>query len=134
MVLPGLPGCPSLSLPLVRNGQESHPGPETLPATTLKTSDLVAGIRNGYRFFQSGKFSDSKATFAKVLTQIATVVTESKNESEEVKEMVSICREYITSIRIKAAISEAAGNPVRATSCQPTLRIVDCNHRICSWR
>lgn len=115
MLLPGLPGCPSLQLPLTRNGQTGHPGPETLPATTLKTSDLVTGIRSGYRFFQSGKFSDSKNAFLTVLTQIPTVVTEGKAESEEVKEMVSICREYITSIRIKAAISEAAADPVRAT-------------------
>lgn len=115
MVLPGLPGCPSLSLPLMRNGQEGHPGPETLPATTLKTSDLVAGVRNGYRFFQSGKFTDSKNAFLSVLTQIPTVITKGKAESAEVKEMVGICREYITSIRIKSAISEAGADPVRAT-------------------
>merc|ERR1711979_127503 len=31
------------------------------------------------------------------------------------KEMVSVCREYITAIRIKGAMSEASSDPVRST-------------------
>merc|ERR1712021_98438 len=36
-------------------------------------------------------------------------------EQAQIKQMVSVCREYITAIRIKGAISEAQGDPVRAT-------------------
>ena len=102
-------------LPLVRNDASGHPGVESLPRPPLKLKDVVTGIRNGYRFFQAGKFNDAKASFIEVLTEIPMVVTENKNEANEVKEMLTICREYITSIRIKAAMSEAAADPVRGT-------------------
>ena len=115
MCVPGIPGCPSLSVPLLRNDSQGHPGAQSLPRPPLKLKDLVSGIRSGYRFFQAGKFNDSKAAFTQVLTQIPMVVTESKSEAAEMKEMLVVCREYITSIRIKGAMSEAAADPVRAT-------------------
>lgn len=113
--VPGLPGSGSLSIPLLRNDASGPPEAESLPRTPLKLKDLVEGIRNGYRFFQGGKFNDAKGSFALVLTQIPLVVPDSKAEANEVKEMLSICREYITAIRIKGAMAEAASDPIRAT-------------------
>ena len=115
MSAPGVPGSPSLSIPLLRNDAAGHPGNDSLPRAPLKLKDLVGGIRNGYRFFQAGKFNDSKASFAKVLTQIPLVVTDNRAEANEMKEMLAVCREYITAIRIKGAMSEAGSDPVRAT-------------------
>uniref|UniRef100_A0A7S3L3C1 Coatomer subunit alpha n=1 Tax=Amphora coffeiformis TaxID=265554 RepID=A0A7S3L3C1_9STRA len=113
--VPGVPGSPSLNMPLLRNDSTGHPGNESLPRTPLDLKSLVTGIRNGYRFFQGGKFNDARASFATVLTQIPLVVTSNRAEANEIKEMVAICREYITSIRIKGAMSEAASDPVRST-------------------
>ena len=72
------------------------------------------GIRNGYRAFQGGKFQDSKAAFAGVLTQIPLVVS-GKADTNEIKEMLAISREYITAIRIKAAMTQFAADPIRLT-------------------
>ena len=102
-------------MPMMRNDGNGHPGPESLPRTYLYTKDLIAGIRNGYRFFQGGKFNDSKASFMDVLTKIPLVVTNNRQEQNEMKDMLSICREYITAIRLKAAMSEFAADPVRST-------------------
>jgi len=114
--VPGVPGNASLSIPLLRNDLSGPPGPDaTLPRTPLRLADLVSGIRNGYRFFQGGKFNDSRKSFALVLTQIPMVVVDNRAEANEVKELLAICREYITAIRIKGAMSEAANDPVRAT-------------------
>ena len=113
--VPGVPGSPQLSLPLMRNDASGHPGNESLPRSSLRMKNLVAGIRNGYRFFQGGKFNDSKAAFQDVLAKIPLVVTDNRNESNEMKEMLEICREYITAIRIKSAMAECVGNPVRST-------------------
>jgi coatomer protein complex subunit alpha (xenin) len=115
MMVPGVPGSGSMVMPLMRNDGGGHPGAESLPRTPLKLKDLVAGIRNGYRHFQSGKFNDSRASFITVLTQIPLVVTDSKAESNEVKEMLAISREYITAIRIKGAMADVANDPVRST-------------------
>jgi coatomer subunit alpha len=49
-----------------------------------------------------------------VLSQIPLVVS-GKSESNEIKEMLSISREYITAIRIKGAMATAAADPIRLT-------------------
>lgn len=115
MSMPGVPGSASMSIPLLANDSAGHPGNDTLPRTSLKMKKLVAGIRSGYRFFQGGKFNDAKAAFASVLIDIPLVVTDDRSEAHEVKEMLMICREYITAIRIKGAISENAKDPARCT-------------------
>lgn len=115
MSVPGVPGSLSITVPLMRNDVSGHPGNESLPSPPLKLKDLVSTLRNGYRFFQSGKFNDSKACFLQILTQIPLVVTTVRAEANEIKEMLVICREYITAIRIKAATAEVAADPVRAT-------------------
>merc|ERR1719410_2039420 len=113
--MPGLPGSPSVVAPLFRNDFQGHPGSDSLPRTPLKLKNLVSGIRQGYRAFQGGKFNDAKAAFGDVLVKIPLVVTDSRSEGNEIKEMLEICREYITAIRIKGAISENASNPARCT-------------------
>jgi len=104
-----------MSIPLLRNDAAGHPGGESLPRTPLKMKHLVAGIRSGYRFFQGGKFNDAKNTFSDVLQKIPLVVTDNRAEANEMKEMLEICREYITAIRIKGEMSESASDPVRST-------------------
>eukprot|EP00538_Stauroneis_constricta_P012498 CAMPEP_0119547178 /NCGR_PEP_ID=MMETSP1352-20130426/1369_1 /TAXON_ID=265584 /ORGANISM="Stauroneis constricta, Strain CCMP1120" /LENGTH=1280 /DNA_ID=CAMNT_0007592035 /DNA_START=107 /DNA_END=3949 /DNA_ORIENTATION=- len=115
MSVPGVPGSGAMQMPLLRNDASGHPGNDSLPRMYLALKDLVAGIRNGYRFFQTGKFNDSRNAFQDILTKIPFAVTKGRQEESEVKEMLAICREYITAIRIKGAMAEAASNPVRAT-------------------
>jgi len=62
--LPGVPGSVSMTIPLLRNDTNSHPGNESLPRVPLTVKNLAAGIKLGYRAFQGGKFSDSKAAFS----------------------------------------------------------------------
>jgi len=115
MSVPGLVGSGSMGLPLMRNDSGGHPGNTSLPRTFVTTKNLIDGVKSGYRFFQGGKFNDSKAAFMKVFCQIPLVVTDNPKEQAQIKQMVSVCREYITAIRIKGAMAEAGGNPVRAT-------------------
>lgn len=49
------------------------------------------------------------------MAQIPLTVADNKNEASEMKEMLGICREYITAIRIKGAMAEAGADPVRST-------------------
>lgn len=113
--VPGFPGSGSMSIPLLSNDISGNPGEQSLPRTSLKMKALVDGIRSGYRFFQGGKFKESQEAFASVLRDIPLVVTDNRNEASEVKEMLEICREYITALRIKTAIAENASNPARCT-------------------
>ena len=76
---------------------------------------LVAGVRQGYKHFQTGKFNDAMKSFSDVMAQIPLTVTDNRNEANEMKEVLEICREYITAIRIKGAMTAAGDDPVRAT-------------------
>eukprot|EP00569_Conticribra_weissflogii_P016351 CAMPEP_0171400982 /NCGR_PEP_ID=MMETSP0880-20121228/7612_1 /TAXON_ID=67004 /ORGANISM="Thalassiosira weissflogii, Strain CCMP1336" /LENGTH=1288 /DNA_ID=CAMNT_0011915391 /DNA_START=12 /DNA_END=3878 /DNA_ORIENTATION=+ len=113
--LPGIPGSGSMMVPLMRNDAGGHPGNDSLPRTSYTMKTLVAGIRNGYRFFQGGKFNDSMNSFIQVLSQIPVTTANSREEANEMKEMIEICREYITAIRIKGAMAEVGADPVRST-------------------
>jgi len=111
----GIPGSGIIVVPLMRNDASGHPGNDSLPRTSLNLRTLVTGIRQGYRFFQTGKFNDAKNAFTEVMAQIPLTAAENKNEASEMKEMLGICREYITAIRIKGAMAEAGADPVRST-------------------
>lgn len=111
----GVPGSGSMTIPLMRNDASGHPGNDSLPRTSYTVKHLVAGIRQGYRLFQTGKFNDAKNAFSEVMSQIPLTVTDNRNEASEMKEMLEICREYITAIRIKGAMAEAGADPVRST-------------------
>merc|ERR1711957_910525 len=115
MSVPGISGSGSMAMPMMRNDAGGHPGNTSLPRTYISAKNLVDGVKSGYRFFQGGKFNDSKASFIGVLTQIPLVVTSNPKEQQQIKQMVTVCREYITAIRIKGAMAEAGGDPVRAT-------------------
>jgi coatomer protein complex subunit alpha (xenin) len=113
--LPGIPGSGSMSLPLMRNDASGHPGNESLPRISSNMRSLVAGVRQGYKHFQTGKFNDAMKSFSDVMAQIPLTVTDNRNEANEIKEVLEICREYITAIRIKGAMTAAGDDPVRAT-------------------
>jgi len=113
--LPGVPGSGSMTIPLMRNDASGHPGNDSLPRTSYTVKHLVAGIRQGYRLFQTGKFNDAKNAFSEVMSQIPLTVTDNRNEANEMKEMLEICREYITAVRIRGAMAENATNPSRST-------------------
>jgi len=113
--VPGISGSGSIAMPLMRNDAGGHPGIASLPRTYISAKNLVDGVKSGYRFFQGGKFNDSKASFVSVLSQIPLVVTSDPKEQQQIKQMVTVCREYITAIRIKGAMAEAGADPVRAT-------------------
>jgi coatomer protein complex subunit alpha (xenin) len=115
MSVPGITGSGTMAIPLLRNDSGGNPGNESLPRTYLSPKDLVEGIRNGYKFFQGGKFNDSKASFLDVMRKIPLVVASGPQEQNEMKEMLAISREYITAIRIKGAMADAGADPVRAT-------------------
>ena len=102
-------------LPLLRNDASGHPGNDSLPRTSSTMRTLVAGVRQGYKLFQTGKFNDAQNSFASVMSQIPLTVTDNRSEANEMKEMLEICREYITAIRIKGAMAEAGADPVRST-------------------
>lgn len=110
-VVPGLPGTRSIPTLMQRNDKEGNPGAKTLPEVCVKLPLLVDKLRLAYRYFQEGKFSDALNCFREILLGIPLLVVPGR-EVPEVKELLGICREYITGILIELERRETE-DPIR---------------------
>eukprot|EP01114_Cavostelium_apophysatum_P006979 TRINITY_DN1860_c0_g1_i1.p1 TRINITY_DN1860_c0_g1~~TRINITY_DN1860_c0_g1_i1.p1 ORF type:complete len:1253 (-),score=421.85 TRINITY_DN1860_c0_g1_i1:62-3820(-) len=110
--LPGLASVPALVQPLIRNvGENPKNG---LPANPFSLQAIAENkLKAAYRFFTAGKFSDSLTAFLAIVQSIPLIVVDSKKEANEVKELLTICREYITGLRLE--IKRKDEDPVRQT-------------------
>ncbi|GBG32531.1 Coatomer subunit alpha-1 [Hondaea fermentalgiana] len=99
-VVPGLPCTRSVPTLMQRNDKDGNPGAQSLPEVCVKLSLLVEKLRVAYQYFQQGKFQEALTSFREILLGIPLLVVPSR-EVPEVKELLGICREYITGILIE---------------------------------
>ena len=109
--VPGLALAPSLQMPLLRTDASDS---KSLPATCVKLPWLIDTLKGAYKAFHAGSFAESLELFKSILYAVPMVVTSSRTESNEVKELLDIAREYITAIRLKLAMADVS-DPVRMT-------------------
>eukprot|EP00753_Platysulcus_tardus_P003441 PLAT12454.9.p1 GENE.PLAT12454.9~~PLAT12454.9.p1 ORF type:complete len:1289 (-),score=800.57 PLAT12454.9:76-3744(-) len=102
---PALPSTYGLLAPLSRT--------PTLPRFCLTLSSLVAQLKLAYKLFHAGKFSKAEVVFRTVLQSVPLLAVERRAEVNEAKELVGICREYLTAVRLEAA-RKAEADPARA--------------------
>jgi coatomer protein complex subunit alpha (xenin) len=110
--VPGL----SLSSPLESLVQRNFPGDNNvdmscLPGIAISMTHLIDSLKSAYRLFQKCSFQAAKDKFNHILLSIPLIIAESRSDSNEVKELLDISREYITAVRLKGA--NAAENGVR---------------------
>ena len=100
--VPGLPSTTGISSELLRNAKEKPiKSKDSLPASPFTLSDMVKNLKNAYKNFQKGKFDDALAGFRGLVRSIPFVVVLGKSEAREIKELLGICREYITAIVVE---------------------------------
>lgn len=110
--LPGIPMVPSNRTYLLR-GEASSSGSrgatapaKTLPALSLKVPPILEKLKSAYKLFTAAQFTECKANLDSIMSSIPLVLATSKADSNDVRELCEISREYITAIRIKNGISE----------------------------
>ena len=103
--LPGLPLIPSNKNYLLREVGKSSSG-KSLPAVSLKTPYLLDLLKQAYRSFTSAQFTECRASLDTIIQSIPLVVAANKLETNDIKELLDICREYITALRLKTAMGE----------------------------
>jgi coatomer protein complex subunit alpha (xenin) len=111
--VPGLSLSPAIMLPVqrARNSGDS----KLLPSICVKLPNLIETLKAAYKFFHMANFKESLESFKSIIESIPLIVTSSRSEGNEVKELLDISREYITGIRIKLEIEKLSdSNPVRA--------------------
>ena len=105
--LPGIPLSPSNRSFLMRDGGKPATG-KPMPALALKVAPLLEVLKNAYRSFTSGQFGECKAALTQILTSIPLVAASSRSEANDLRELLEVAREYMTAVRIKAALDEAS--------------------------
>jgi len=103
--LPGLPLSNTMHVPLHRATHDA----DKLPEVALRVPHLIRSLKIAYKTFQKGEFSRAQAMFKTILSSIPLIITETRVASNEVAELLEICREYTTAIRIKNANVASSG-------------------------
>eukprot|EP01023_Acetabularia_acetabulum_P015061 TRINITY_DN17311_c0_g1_i2.p1 TRINITY_DN17311_c0_g1~~TRINITY_DN17311_c0_g1_i2.p1 ORF type:complete len:493 (-),score=127.32 TRINITY_DN17311_c0_g1_i2:1091-2569(-) len=109
--LQGLPNLPSNTAPLDKSwsGEEASSPPKN-PAIILSLQSLEANLKRAYKQVTEGKFSNALDTFNQMLLMVPMLVVESRKEVDEVKELISICKEYHIGLRCELKKKEVAAD------------------------
>eukprot|EP01041_Mallomonas_annulata_P007740 gene7740-15829_t len=105
--LPGLPLAPSNKTYLLRDGGKPTGGSaKPMPAMSMKVTPLLELLKQAYRSFTAAQFDECRLNLDKILQSIPMVVTATRSESNDLKELLDVCREYITALRVKSSMAE----------------------------
>ncbi len=105
---PTLPNAPSL-----RTGLSNRSG--TSPALCLSISYCADLLNQAYAAFKAGKdLSATLQLFREILHVLPFLPVQSAEQSKEAKDLIDICREYITALRIELARREESDNLKKA--------------------
>ncbi|KAI7840084.1 hypothetical protein COHA_006214 [Chlorella ohadii] len=105
-VLPALPGLPSLTAALDR-GWDSQAAKQEPSAPALEQ------LKKAYRTVTEGKFSEALRLFNAILHIVPLLVVASRKEADEMRELVSIARDYNIALRIELKRREIKDDPRR---------------------
>ncbi|XP_021759871.1 coatomer subunit alpha-2-like [Chenopodium quinoa] len=106
--------APVISLALERGWTESSsPNVRGPPALVFSFSQLEEKLRTGYKLTTAGKLSDALRTFTNILHTIPLIVVESRREVDEVKELITIVKEYVLGLKMELKRRELKDNPIR---------------------
>eukprot|EP01035_Chromulina_nebulosa_P018774 gene18774-24541_t len=84
-----------------------------LPALTLKIPPLLDMLKQAYKSFTAAQFQECKELLETILHTIPLTYAPTRTESNDLKELIDVSREYITAVRVKAAITNAGEDITR---------------------
>lgn len=116
----GFPSTPSLALSLQRNGLDIEPSSngrqKGLPLLNTNLGVLTERLKLAYKSTTGGKFNDAFNHFVYIIHAIPLTVVDSKQEVNEVHQLLGLCREYITGLTLemkRKELSAASGDAKR---------------------
>uniref|UniRef100_A0A0D3BJH5 Uncharacterized protein n=1 Tax=Brassica oleracea var. oleracea TaxID=109376 RepID=A0A0D3BJH5_BRAOL len=105
---------PVVSLAIERGWSESSsPNVRGPPALVYDFSQQEEKLKAGYKATTSGKLTEALRLFLSILHTIPLVVVESRSEVDEVKELVTIVKEYVLGLKMELKRRETRDDPVR---------------------
>lgn len=112
--LPLLPLIPALPTPLFRMSEGGQPS--EFPCLAYKFGQVVEPLKSAYKNVTEGKFAAALKEFISIVHTIPLIVVDKRVEIAEVGELLGICREYITALRLELMRKEAEGDAVKQTA------------------
>lgn len=95
------PNIPSMWVYLRRNQEETDPR-RSVPAVAHNFQTLLtANLQPAYTAFTKGRFAVATTQFKNLLHSLLFTVVNTTSESEEVKQLVGICREYLLGLAME---------------------------------
>jgi coatomer protein complex subunit alpha (xenin) len=115
-LLPLNGGLPPVRSFLERPSENSR---DALPRISVTLAAQIERLSAAYKSFTAGAFTEALEHFRSILHALPLVVASSRAEASEIKEMVTICREYIigvaTELKRKDLVAQSAdANAMRA--------------------
>jgi coatomer protein complex subunit alpha (xenin) len=99
-----LPLVPAGSSALLRNASSRPVAPrESLPLSAYTLKGLVLKLKDAYTKFGEGLFEDVRIELNNIMHAIPFVVVASRTEAQELKDLLSVCREYMTAVQLELA-------------------------------
>ncbi|KAK4490292.1 hypothetical protein RD792_000959 [Penstemon davidsonii] len=106
--------APVISVAVERGWSESaSPNVRGPPALVFNFSQLEEKLKVGYKATTAGKFSEALKHFLAILHTIPLIVVETRGEVNEVKELITIVKEYVLGLQMELKRRELKDNPVR---------------------
>ncbi|GAB5368304.1 hypothetical protein AAMO2058_001307900 [Amorphochlora amoebiformis] len=99
--LPMVFGMPSMTVPLQRlNAQDE---PQGLPRLCYEMHHCVDMLQQAYKMVSTGAFPEALGIFRNILATIPVLDISSQDQEAKLRDLRSICKEYITGLRLEAA-------------------------------
>eukprot|EP01090_Pellita_catalonica_P022877 TRINITY_DN906_c0_g1_i2.p1 TRINITY_DN906_c0_g1~~TRINITY_DN906_c0_g1_i2.p1 ORF type:complete len:930 (-),score=161.09 TRINITY_DN906_c0_g1_i2:177-2966(-) len=107
--LTGISSAPSLITPVETNEGK-------LPASPLNLQALIQTLQSAYSATTKGAFPEALKLFVGILHKLLLVIVDGRKANKEAMDLLSICREYITGIRMELHKKTLRGKPLEQTT------------------
>lgn len=85
------------------------------PIVPINLTSLSHKLKDAYKLVTQAKFSEALSSFSNIIHSILFIVASNESEENEAKELIKICVEYISCMRLEISRQEAAkSNPAKA--------------------
>lgn len=112
--LPGVTSVGALCTPLPRGwNSDAQPGVVAPPALLYSLPMLEDQLKRAYKLTTEGKFAEALKGFTAIVHAIPLVVVESRREVDEVKELMTIAKEYVLALKIETERKNVKDDPAR---------------------
>jgi len=108
----GVIGVPPLLSGVHRNTELAAQG-KGLPALCITLQNLIDRLKVAYKATTGGKFEEAVDHFLYIMHALLFVIVDSRQAKNEVQELLELCREYVTGLRMELHRKDLASDPIK---------------------